>query len=1360
MSEEFELIRCEKKLKLFSYPVNSSNEKELKTDFFIGKNDIWHNGIHFNTEKAVQSISDGEIVAYRISDSYKSKDFDIEKLELLEKVVSYALIDPFYRPFFCLCFVLTNGVYKLKNNASDKEKEQALLLLGKLYSDSFVLIKHHFTNSDKKEIEFFSLYNHLAPLKSLAYDEKLELFYFDISIKLRNITPYTKVRVFNIENNSEQFIPSETPYSNALEADEVLISWNINNTEYIGIINKKLRRDDAYCEIKRPDSGDKYLKEGQYRYLNDDKYILFNNPDKSKRNVKAIAQPNDVLSINYQDLVRYIQSENEDQGIEVTHPVYKKCYIYLKIDYRKKLRDFINEKVLTQLPGSAEPTFSFSYKKGFVFHNNRGQSFTFYRKKNHHYEPWRPLLPELDKNVVDIKNVMIKNGDNFTKVNIDYIPCETAINTKTGYMLIKWTINGKENTGFINGEFVRSDLNEIKRKRYPFDKANNNLDDSYSLKEDNYVLIYNNKTRNARQVIAKISKETELYINNEDKKDFLSYIKDTNQENLFKNGIKITYKQNNEKRSGYVFLDFNYQALSLTAVSDKNKTNMFNKQDSTIALFQKDVNDKLAAIDSSESIEIGDFITINCKLENSKDKIVQPKNKEVKRDTIIGYSGYDYIYQDENGVKKTERKPLPIHFETFIETDKLDFMNFNKQDNILYPGFCKIKNSITLYKGELKAVAEQKDISSLMQQLYPNDLNYQNSSSISNVCLKVNKKGQLVEGENFYEVKIIGKIVPFEPEEYLLRSDIMWDEKNQVYYSATTKDIEVYNFDSTIESSEKNENSEEQSELVDENTQLIENNLDNGSEAQNIEESRIVSTGKIIHLDTEFFYHDSMNYSQFEDEVKDNKEKQNELGIIKFVGAGAFNLSNEDNQKLRRPEFYCEKIENNEVFYISEKTYSAFINKTRNNITLLYVYKDKSLSKNDILSKPESTKWEPNEEQNVNSGIYDYNYKVIKEYPSFDSNDSPKTIWRQLEDGGTKYFCDDKLIETSESASNIELVYYDEWKRFFKEIKLEDFGDYKCKKGNRTKLFETLGITGDAEKLVCENLKNDSITYNLYFENETEWKKDDDRIEELKKIAANSETELKSETKDFDIFKEISKHFKKATRFVYFQPCAFMNHLDKVLSIAEFNPYEGNSFTYEWGYLNQNKKKENRTQIVESNPGFVPGKFEGNKFVPCKPNGLFRERYPSANTTNPYPHEGIDFEAAWGTDIFATVCGQVIHIGDQNDKHYGKHILICSNDGFIFLLGHLSTVDVSLWQYVTPKTIVAKVGNSGNCWTDGHKVTPSERAAKLGAHLHLSVYKATDFEEVWDSGTSNYKYGGILRNPFERNHRWDIDGGF
>ncbi len=1369
MSEEFELIRSEKKLKLFSYPVSVTNDKDLKTDFFIGKNDIWHNGVHFNTKDGVKSVSDGEIIAYRISNSYKTKEFDIEKIELLENLVSYAIIDPFYRSFLKLCFEFTNGVYKLKKNASEKEKEQALLLLGKLYSDSFVLIKHSVKNSEKKEIAFFSLYNHLASFKSLTYDEKLELFYFNISIKLRTITPYTKVRVFNLENNSEQFIPSETAYSDALGSDEALISWNINNTEYIGIINKKLRRDDAYCEIRRPGSGDKYLKEGQYRYLNDKKYLLFNNPDKSKRNVKAIAESNDVLSIKYQDLLRYIQNENEDQGIEVTHPVYKTCYIYLKIDYRKKLRDFINEKVLTQLPGSAEPALSFSYKKGFIFHNNREQSFTLYKKKNHYNELWKPLLPELEKSVVDIKDVMIKNGNNYTKVNIDYIPCETAINTKTGFTLIKWTINGKENTGFINGDFIRSDINEIKRKRYPFDNANNNLDDSYSLKGNDEVLIYNNKERTARQVIAKVSKETELYIENEDKKEFCSYIKDSEQTNLFYNGIKITYKQNNEKRSGYVFLDFKYQELSLTEVSDKNKTNMFNKQNSTIALFQKDVNDKLAAIDSSESIEIGEFITINFKLENSKDKIVQPQNKKVKKDTIIGFGGYYFDEEDENGEKKTEKGPLPIHFETFVETANLDFMDFNKQNNVLYPGFCKIKNPIELYKGELKAVTEQKDISSLLQQLYPDDLESQNSSSISNVCLKVNKNGQLVEGEVFYEVKIIGKIIPFEPEEYILRSDIgtakAWNEQERVYIPDSTKNVQVYTFNDEIEESTDSDDNE--------NSISEEDNLENGENA--VEESRIISTGKTITLDKDFFYIESYDFSSQENllnqTIKDQPDVKEQLGIVDIPAPGELNLSATDYKKrLRRPEFYFEKIDSNELFYITEKTFSNFDQRKHKDDILIYVYKDKTLFKSAILSKPEGTVW-TNGEQNVNSGNYEYSYKVVKEYSSFDSNDTPETTWRQLKNGDTKYFCDDELIKDSESASDIELVYYDEWKRFFKEIKLVDFGDYKCKKGNRTKLFETLGITGDAEKSVCENIKDDNVTYNLYFENETEWKKDDNRIEELKKIAANSEAELKSEAKDFDIFKEISKHFKKATRFVYFQPCAFLNHLDKVLSLSEFNPYEKYkhlSPRHPDTYIKPKYVSHHNSKIeVLSNPGFAPAESTNKDSIrfPYEYNGLYYGAinwcyqcsiYPEV-TTSGNPHTGIDFAGLKGTPIYSFIQGEVwatsfmgnmINGSANGGKSYGRMMLIKGNNDRLYLLGHLSAYNKKKGDSVVPGEIVAYVGNTGY---------------SAGAHLHLEVFECDNSiekqtvinldanENIELKWKNSFNYRSKRVNPFNHN---------
>lgn len=46
----------------------------------------------------------------------------------------------------------------------------------------------------------------------------------------------------------------------------------------------------------------------------------------------------------------------------------------------------------------------------------------------------------------------------------------------------------------------------------------------------------------------------------------------------------------------------------------------------------------------------------------------------------------------------------------------------------------------------------------------------------------------------------------------------------------------------------------------------------------------------------------------------------------------------------------------------------------------------------------------------------------------------------------------------------------------------------------------------------------------------------------------------------------------------------------------------------------------------------------------------------------------------------------------------------------------------------------------------------------IGAHLHLSVYKATVRDKIWSKRDSNYVKDEKLRNPFNRNHRFDTDG--
>mgnify|MGYP000902308027 FL=1 len=65
--------------------------------------------------------------------------------------------------------------------------------------------------------------------------------------------------------------------------------------------------------------------------------------------------------------------------------------------------------------------------------------------------------------------------------------------------------------------------------------------------------------------------------------------------------------------------------------------------------------------------------------------------------------------------------------------------------------------------------------------------------------------------------------------------------------------------------------------------------------------------------------------------------------------------------------------------------------------------------------------------------------------------------------------------------------------------------------------------------------------------------------------------------------------------------------------------------------------------------------------------------------------------------------------------------------------------------------IVGYVGNSGNCYTNGHKINEAERKAGKGAHLHLSLYKMKEKngELLYDKKNDNFKTRDWnLVNPF------------
>ncbi len=85
-------------------------------------------------------------------------------------------------------------------------------------------------------------------------------------------------------------------------------------------------------------------------------------------------------------------------------------------------------------------------------------------------------------------------------------------------------------------------------------------------------------------------------------------------------------------------------------------------------------------------------------------------------------------------------------------------------------------------------------------------------------------------------------------------------------------------------------------------------------------------------------------------------------------------------------------------------------------------------------------------------------------------------------------------------------------------------------------------------------------------------------------------------------------------------------------------------------------------------------------------------------------HRGMDFKAAYGTDVFASATGRVVFAGVSGG--YGKLVQIRHNNVYTTYYGHLSAIYVKNGQKVRRGQRIGKVGTTG-------RVT--------GPHLHFEI---------------------------------------
>ena len=86
-------------------------------------------------------------------------------------------------------------------------------------------------------------------------------------------------------------------------------------------------------------------------------------------------------------------------------------------------------------------------------------------------------------------------------------------------------------------------------------------------------------------------------------------------------------------------------------------------------------------------------------------------------------------------------------------------------------------------------------------------------------------------------------------------------------------------------------------------------------------------------------------------------------------------------------------------------------------------------------------------------------------------------------------------------------------------------------------------------------------------------------------------------------------------------------------------------------------------------------------------------------------HDGIDFAAASGTDVYAAASGQVIWCG-SDASGYGTYVIIADNSGRENYYCHLSDFTVERDQFVTQGQVIGHVGSTGD---------------STGPHLHFEV---------------------------------------
>jgi len=121
--------------------------------------------------------------------------------------------------------------------------------------------------------------------------------------------------------------------------------------------------------------------------------------------------------------------------------------------------------------------------------------------------------------------------------------------------------------------------------------------------------------------------------------------------------------------------------------------------------------------------------------------------------------------------------------------------------------------------------------------------------------------------------------------------------------------------------------------------------------------------------------------------------------------------------------------------------------------------------------------------------------------------------------------------------------------------------------------------------------------------------------------------------------------------------------------------------------------------------------------VPVEITASFED--PAYKTAFGHVHDGVDFFAPHGTDVFASADGEVVEAVENGFQY--SYLVIKHANGVHTLYGHLSRLLVSVRQKVTKDMIIAKTG--------GTPGTPGAGYFTSGPHLHFGVIQNGQYKD-------------------------------